>query len=56
VGGYMEDINKITPEQADAIAKELDDFVKGTKVEEIQNYPSNNGVLERPAVEKPLEG
>ena len=52
----MENTDKITSEQADAIAKELDDFVKGTKIEEIQNYPSNNGVLERPAVEKPLEG
>lgn len=38
---------KITDEQAAAIAKDLDDFVKGTDIEAIQNLPSNNGVETR---------
>ncbi|MBR6289366.1 MAG: hypothetical protein IKR19_08525 [Acholeplasmatales bacterium] len=39
--------NRITDEQAQAIAKDLDDFVKGTDTEMIQNFPSNNGVETR---------
>ena len=42
----MEEDNKITEEQAEKIARDLDEFVKGTPIEDIQNMPSNNGVLE----------
>ena len=38
---------QITEDQAEAIAADLDEFVKGTDVEMIQNLPSNNGVETR---------
>ena len=45
---------KITEEQAEAIAKDLDEFVKGTDTEAIQNLPSNQGVETRET--EPEEG
>lgn len=50
----MEEDMKISEEQAQAIAQDLDDFVKGTDIENIQNLPSNNGVEER--IDPPEEG
>ena len=38
---------KLTDEQVEHIAKELDDSIKGTELEEIAKLPSNNGKLER---------
>ena len=38
---------KLTDEQVVHIAKELDDSIKGTELEEIAKLPSNNGKLER---------
>lgn len=49
----MED-TQLTDDQAEAIAKDLDEFVKGTDTETIQNLPSNNGVETR--VDTPEDG
>ena len=46
-----EETTKLTDEQVDHIAKELDDSIKGTELEKIAQFPSNNGKLERSKAE-----
>lgn len=46
-----EENTKLTDEQIDDIAEQMDEAIKGTVLEDIKNLPSNNGVLERPLEE-----
>lgn len=47
---------KLTDEQVDDIAKQLDDAIKGTTLEDIAKLPSNNGVEEREITEDTEKG
>lgn len=47
----LEETNKLTDEQVETIAKQMDDEIKGTDLEKIANLPSNCGREERSKVE-----
>ena len=48
----MSDTTKLTDQQIDYIANEMESLVPGTTLEDIANLPSNNGVDETPEENK----
>lgn len=48
----MSDTTKLTDQQIDYIANEMESLVPGTPLEDIANFPSNNGVDETPEENK----
>jgi hypothetical protein len=52
----LENNETLTDEQVDQITKDLDDFTKGTDLENIANLPSNNGIEEREVSESDEKG